>query len=1025
MNNDCKILNPLILSALLLLVLVFSTLSLSAQNAQRITGQIIDSASLAGVSGVTISVTNTDASTVTDANGKFVISAKSGQTLRISHIGYEDNFYVVETGITSITITITAKSKELSDVVVVGYGRQKKVSVVAAISTMSAAGLRQTPASNIGIALAGRLPGLSVIQRSGVPGGEQLDFYIRGRSTINGQQPLILVDGVQRDFTALDPREVESISILKDASATAVYGVRGANGVIMVTTRRGFSGKPVIDVTVEQSWQSPTRLPEMTNSYDYATLRNQVEIQNGRQPIYDDVALEHYRLGDKPDLYPVRNFVKEFMRDAFPMQRVNVNVAGGSERMRYFTTVGYLRQEGIFKTEKFSEYNYDPASKANRVNFRSNFDIDINASLSMFLNISGYMQKKNDPVVVPNNGAYLNDVSAYSVVIGSLLQTPSNYHNDVTPDGEVLSTPLKGGNINNVPYGMLNRSGFRNTLINQVTTTLGVEQKLEFLTKGLSAKVVASYDATSMNQQVRQRTFQLYEAKPDPDDPDKVIYQPTGTMTNSTLSDAQAQSQWNLMNLDASINYGRKFGLHDVTAMALFNRYQRVVNIELPYNYIGFVGRATYGYDNKYLAEVNFGYNGSEQFAPGHKMGFFPSFSVGWVASNEDFIQNSMPWLTFAKIRASYGQVGNDNMNGARFAFLTLWNGSYESQIGNNNLEWEKANKYNVGLETRMFNNFSFDVDVFYERRNNILISATGLVPTGVFGTGGVFTSGIIPRINAGEIENKGFELVGGYQKSFNKTTRLDIRLNGAFNRNKVLYVSEVLLPEEYAYRLRSTGYRLGQQWGYATAGFFNTQREIEDWPDQSGIGATPKLGDIKYKDTNGDGVVTEQDQVPIGFPEVPEWTFGGAISFQIKGFDISMMWQGVANRSYLMVGQRVWETNNFNEWHKEAWSQERFDAGLPITYPRLDPGSNASKLPSDFWYVDGSYIRLKNAEIGYTLPGNISGKIGAKSVRVYANGLNLLTFDRYPVKYQDPEQNNELLYPVFKAYNVGVNISF
>ncbi|PVD50715.1 TonB-dependent receptor [Terrimonas sp.] len=1025
MNNDCKILNPLILSALLLLVLVFSTLSLSAQNAQRITGQIIDSASLAGVSGVTISVTNTDASTVTDANGKFVISVKPGQTLRISHIGYEDNFYVVETGITSITITITAKSKELSDVVVVGYGRQKKVSVVAAISTMSAAGLRQTPASNIGIALAGRLPGLSVIQRSGVPGGEQLDFYIRGRSTINGQQPLILVDGVQRDFTALDPREVESISILKDASATAVYGVRGANGVIMVTTRRGFSGKPVIDVTVEQSWQSPTRLPEMTNSYDYATLRNQVEIQNGRQPIYDDVALEHYRLGDKPDLYPVRNFVKEFMRDAFPMQRVNVNVAGGSERMRYFTTVGYLRQEGIFKTEKFSEYNYDPASKPNRVNFRSNFDIDINASLSMFLNISGYMQKKNDPVVVPNNGAYLNDVSAYSVVIGSLLQTPSNYHNDVTPDGEVLSTPLKGGNINNVPYGMLNRSGFRNTLINQVTTTLGVEQKLEFLTKGLSAKVVASYDATSMNQQVRQRTFQLYEAKPDPDDPDKVIYQPTGTMTNSTLSDAQAQSQWNLMNLDASINYGRKFGLHDVTAMALFNRYQRVVNIELPYNYIGFVGRATYGYDNKYLAEVNFGYNGSEQFAPGHKMGFFPSFSVGWVASNENFIQNSMPWLTFAKIRASYGQVGNDNMNGARFAFLTLWNGSYESQIGNNNLEWEKANKYNVGLETRMFNNFSFDVDVFYERRNNILISATGLVPTGVFGTGGVFTSGIIPRINAGEIENKGFELVGGYQKSFNKTTRLDIRLNGAFNRNKVLYVSEVLLPEEYAYRLRSTGYRLGQQWGYATAGFFNTQREIEDWPDQSGIGATPKLGDIKYKDTNGDGVVTEQDQVPIGFPEVPEWTFGGAISFQIKGFDISMMWQGVANRSYLMVGQRVWETNNFNEWHKEAWSQERFDAGLPITYPRLDPGSNASKLPSDFWYVDGSYIRLKNAEIGYTLPGNISGKIGAKSVRVYANGLNLLTFDRYPVKYQDPEQNNELLYPVFKAYNVGVNISF
>lgn len=237
--------------------------------------------------------------------------------------------------------------------------------------------------------------------------------------------------------------------------------------------------------------------------------------------------------------------------------------------------------------------------------------------------------------------------------------------------------------------------------------------------------------------------------------------------------------------------------------------------------------------------------------------------------------------------------------------------------------------------------------------------------------------------------------------------------------------MSEVLLPESYAYRLRSTGYRLGQPFGYVTAGFFNTQEDIDNWYDQSGIGATPKLGDLKYKDLNGDGVITEEDQAPIGNPEVPAWTFGGAFSFQFKGFDFSMLWQGVAGRSYLLTGQRIWETYNFNEWHKEAWSQERYDAGLPITYPRLDPGSNASKLTSDFWLVDGSYVRLKNLEVGYTLNKMISGKVGAKSVRIYANGLNLLTFDRYPVKYQDPEQNNELLYPVFKAYNIGLNVSF
>src|SRR5690554_2022986 len=282
-------------------------------------------------------------------------------------------------------------------------------------------------------------------------------------------------------------------------------------------------------------------------------------MQNNRPAIYDDYSLERYRLGDNPVLYPVRDFVGEFIRDYSPMQRVNVNVSGGTEKMRYFTTVGYLFQEGIFNTEKFQDYDYDPKSKANRVNFRSNFDIDLTDELKMFLNVSGYMQKKNDPVVVPNNEGYLNDVNAYSVVIGSLIQTPSNYHNDVTPDGEVLTNSLKGGNINNVPYGMLNRTGFRNTQTNQVTATLGVEQNLDFITEGLSARVVASYDAFSSNQQVRQRTFQLYEAVKDPAAPDSVSYQPTGTNPNSTLSDAQYQTFNNLFNIDASLNYAREF----------------------------------------------------------------------------------------------------------------------------------------------------------------------------------------------------------------------------------------------------------------------------------------------------------------------------------------------------------------------------------------------------------------------------------------------------------------------------------
>ena len=996
----------------------------SQSNQFSVTGKVVDRNNVP-LPGVSIVIKGTTQGTTTNPQGEFMIAVPDANTVLVfSYIGFENQEITVG-GRQTIHVTMKESVTELGEMVVIGYGEQRKESVVAALSTIEATGLKQTPASNLGIALAGRLPGLTVLQRSGVPGGEAMEFYIRGRSTVNGQQPLVVVDGVERDFKALDPREIETISILKDASATAVYGVRGANGVIMISTRRGKAGKTVIDITGENSWQAPTRLPDMVSSYDYAMLRNQVETQNGREPIYNDYALERYRLGDKPELYPVRDFVHEFMKEASPMQRVNINISGGSERMRYFTTVGYLYQEGIFKTEKFSEYDYDPQSKANRVNFRSNFDIDLTQSLKMFLNVSGFMQKKNDPVIVPHNAAYLTDVAGYSIVIGALIQTPSNYHNDKTPDGEVLSSMQKGGNVNNVPYGMLNRTGFRNTQTNQVTTTLGLEQKLDFITKGLSAKVVASYDAYSSNQQVRQRSFQLYEAVSDPTVPDSILYQPIGTNTNSSLTDAQYQSFNNLFNVDASINYNRSFGLHDVTGMILFNRYQRVINIQLQFNYIGFVGRATYGYANRYLGELNFGYNGSEQFAPGHKMGFFPSISLGWVLSQEPFAQTAFPWLSFAKLRASYGQVGNDNMNGSRFAFLTLWSGSYESQIGNTQLEWEKANKYNVGLETRFLNNFSFDADVFYEKRNNILIPATGLVPTGVFGTGGVFVSGILPKVNAGEIENKGFELTLGYQKSFNQDSRIDIKVNSAYNRNKVLYLSEVLLPEEYAVRLRSTGFQLGQPFGYETAGFFNTEQDLFDWYNQTELGASPKLGDFKYKDKNGDGIINDKDMVPIGNPEVPQWTFGGAFSFQHKSFDFSMMWQGVGKRSYLLTGQKIWETYNFNEWHKEAWSQERYDQGLKITYPRLEPGSNASKLPADFWYVDGSYIRLKNVELGYTLPERISNIISASSVRFYVNGLNLMTFDSYPVKYQDPEQNNELLYPVFKAYNIGLNVTF
>lgn len=1036
MINDCKGLKSLFLPALLVNFFLGISLALSAQNPTIVSGKVIDSSSMTPIAGATISISGTNTKAVTDADGQFTIESKVGQSLLFSHVGYESSAFTVN-GYAPITLKVAPISKELTDVVVIGYGQQKKVSVVASIATMKATGLLQTPASNIGIALAGRLPGLTVLQRSGVPGSETIDFFIRGRSTTNEQKPLLMVDGVERDFSALDPHEIATISILKDASATAVYGVRGANGVIMVTTRRGHVGKPIIDVAVENSWQKPTRLPKMVSAYDYAVLRNQVAEQNGNPAEYSAYELDRYRLGDKRELYPVRDYVNEFTQTA-PMQRININVSGGTEKMRYFTTVGYLYQEGLFKTEKFDEYNFDPKSKASRVNFRSNFDIDLNSSLKMFLNISGYMQKKNDPIIVPNNPAYYDDASAYSVMLASLVQRPNLASNDLTPDGEVLSSSKFAlGGTDNVPYAMLNRTGFRNTMTSQVTTTLGVEQRLDFITKGLYTRAVVSYDANSLNTQRRERTFAVYDAVRDPNSPDSLRYERLGSAVNTPLTDGQNQSFTNLFNLDASLNYARRFGSHDIGAMVLFNRYQRVINIQLPFNYIGFVGRATYGYKSKYLAELNFGYNGSEQFAPGKQFGFFPSLSVGWVLSEENFIQESLRWLDFMKIRASYGKVGNDRMGASRFLYIENWAtggdgwsglppGSVERSIANKSITWEVNNKYNVGLETRFLKSFSFDLDVFYEVRNNIL-TRSGTIPTGIFGTGAVGGNGQIalPPLNEGRIENRGFEVTLGYQKTIGKDWNILVNANGAFNRNKVLYLGEVLLPEDYAVRLRSTGFRLGQPFGYKTAGFFNSQEEIDSWFDQTGIGAAPRLGDLKYVDQNGDKKIDERDMVPIGDPNVPEWNYGAGLSIGYRGFDLSLMFQGTAVRGYYLSGQGIWETANFNEWHKEAWSQERYDKGMKITYPRLDPGSNASKQQSDFWLADGSYIRLKNAEIGYTLPLSIAQKIGATKIRAYANGLNLLTFDNYPVKYYDPELGSNLTYPVFKAVNVGLNISF
>lgn len=976
------------------------------------------------LAGVTVKVKGKTAGAITDANGQFSLSALPDDSLQFSYIGYQDKTVGID-GRLNLNITLLAKQGSLNEVVVVGYGEQKKASVTASISSVSATELVKSPVSNIELALAGRLPGLTVLQRSGEPGTNSIDLYLRGRSTLNDQHPLILVDGVERNFNDLDPHNIASISILKDASATAVYGVRGANGVILVTTKRGKAGKTQINVTVDHSIQTPTFLPKMVSAYDYALLSNQVAEQAGHPAPYSDYALERYKLGDQPEKYPVRNFMDEFTKDFAPMTKVNVNVSGGSSKMRYFTSVGYMMQQGLFvhKPEPIEKFNYDAENKTQRFNFRSNIDVNLTNSLSMYLNLGGYVVKKQDPVVFSGCAGCDN----YYLVMAKLQSTPNLAYNDLTPKGEVLgSTKYAIGGATQTPYGYLNRSGYKISDQNNITSTLGVKEELGFITQGLSIKADISYDAHAINEQRHARSYAVYEASISGD---SLIYTKLGSSSNSPLSDQQAQSFNSLYKIDASLNYDRTFSDHHVTGMILFNRYQKIINIDLPYNYLGFVGRATYAYKGKYLAEFDAGYNGSEQFAPGNRFGFFPAVSVGWVASKEAFL-NDVSAIDFLKLRLSWGQVGNDRMQSARFLYIDDWGtgaawpglpGSIiQNSIPNKNISWEVSNKTNIGIDADFLNMFNLTLDFYYEIRNNILLRSSGSTPGHLFGQTN------LPPVNNGKIWNKGFEAELGFQKRLGNQFYLRARINGAYNKNEIVYVDEVKLPETYAYRLRQTGYSIGQMWGYKTAGFFNSQEEINKWVDQSPLGAPPQPGDIKYLDLNGDGVVDVRDQAPIGYPNVPQWTFGAAFNINYKQFDLSFMLQGAAHRSYYLNGRGTWETQgNFTEWHKEAWTKEKYENHEKITYPRLVPGGNSNHQANDFWIVSGDYIRLKNIELGYTFSKNISSKIGASNIRIYVSGFNVLTFDHFPIKYFDPEQSNQLSYPLWKVYNAGVHISF
>ena len=970
--------------------------------------------------------------TATDVDGRFTLEVEENAVIRVSFIGYVDQ-EINTTGRNQFDITLLEDTESLDEVVVVAYGTQKKATLTGAVAAINTKEIKQSPAANLAVTLTGRLPGLIAIQRSGEPGRDAAYLYMRGRGTMNGQDPLILVDGIERDLTSIDPNEVETISILKDASSTALFGVRGANGVILVTTKRGTSEIPDISLNAETGWQTFTRWPTSLDAYDWATLKNQAWHNDNPnpgindKPPYSEYALERYRLNDWPEIYGNHNWIKELMNEWVPQTRYNLTLNGKGSNVGYFVNVGYLHQGGQWKIDPEPK-TYDPQNYMDRYNFRANIDVALNRkkTLKALLNAAGYFESVNGPRI------------GSSEIIGRILtRWPSIQPGPLTPDGEVL---IGSGAYQESPWAQINRSGYLKESRSSVNASFGMEYDLSEFVQGLSTKLIASFDTKSINYLTGSRSYQYWEQVIDPnqqgpDGRDYITYQRIRSdFDNTPLSVSKSATFQSFYDIQYQINYNRVFEeKHAVTGLFLYQQQSLIKASEtLPFNVQGLATRLSYAYDNRYILEFNAGYNGSEQFAPKNRYGFFPSASAAWNISEESFFNPIKKTMDKLKLRASYGLVGNDKMGSTRFLYLdnvTRTGGGYSTLISNNhtiqetffgnpNLKWETAKKLNLGLEVGLLKSLNVTIDLFNEKRNNILINKQS-TPQLI----GVASSTIAP-FNLGRVRNRGYEIEATYTKSLTKDLFVVAKGNINYNDNKVLYMDELELDETYAYRYRQTGYSIGQQWGLKAIGFFKDQEEIDAYATYDGV--KPRPGDLKFEDLNSDGIINDKDLMPVGYSDVPKYTWGLALSITYKNFDISGLLQGAFQVSGSLGGNGPWEWYDFRNYHMKAWTPERAESGEEILFPALSLAQSASELRgSTFFNQDRSFVRLKNLEIGYNLPKKWSALIHAKNVRFYTNGYNLITWDKLKFKDWDPEITSNTVYPVLKVINFGANITF
>lgn len=993
--------------------------------------------------GATVMIKGSTTGVVTDVDGLYSIMVPSDETiLRVSYVGYVTQEIKVN-GRSTVTVTLKEDSKMLEDVVIIGYGQQKKSGVVSSVNTVSASEIK-APTRNLTNNLAGQIAGLIAIQRNGEPGNDNAEFWIRGTSSFaGGTKPLVLVDGAPRNMQDIEPDEIETFTVLKDAAATAVYGAEGANGVILITSKRGKAEKPRISFRGEFGMATPTRLPEMLGAVDHMTLFNEARRNDGLPEMYKSDLIAKYASGEDPELYPDTDWFDMLKNHTFN-QRITLNVRGGSGKARYFVSGAYFHESGIFKDNSMEEY--DSNIGLTRYNLRSNIDIDVSKTTLLSIDLSGQYSQLNQP------GTSTNDIFTKLSYSAPHL-TPMYYL-----DGTVAAPDGANSNITN-PYNLLTHTGYQKKWTTSIQSTVKLEQKLDFITKGLKWMGRMSFDSYSQYSMKRSKATSAYHAT-GRDEDGNLLYKQVVKGDNSLKDPAESNSGDKKIYIETQLSYNRLFaGKHQVNAMLLYmQKEQQYHNEALANRKQSFVGRASYSFDERYFIEGSFGYTGSETFASGNRFGFFPAVGVAYLLSNEPFMPASFTnVVNKLKLRVSIGRTGNDNTGGARFLYretLKTDAGGYNIGIGANGglngvgngivearfaaplLGWEIENKRNVGIDIGLFGNkIDLTLDYFNNLRTDILLQRKTLPSLTGFRES--------PWENYGKVRNQGMDASLIMTEKFGDV-RLTFRGNLTFARNKILEYDEV--PQNHPW-MNMTGSRLGSWNLYIAEGLY-TFDDFDITTDADGkkiyklkpglpvssLGST-EPGDIKLKDLNGDGVINPNDQTRYAAdPKNPELVYGFGLNADYKGFYASVFFQGTGKTSTVLGqangpgfhpfawGDRTSGTRiqSLNRWSEENPSQN-------VLFPRLHSSSNFNNRSANTWWLrNASFLRLKNIEVGYNVPAKTAMKIGMQAARIYLMGYNIAVWDH--IGLWDPEMGNKndgMAYPLPRTFTLGVEFTF